>query len=328
MQLVVRTEHFPLKEPFSISRGSRTETQVVTAIIRDGHVQGWGEAVPYPHYGETIEKVLDAIEQARTVVEAGDQDALQHVLPPGSARNVLDCALWDFYAKKTNNPAWKRAGLDAPPKPVLTAYTISLDRAEKMADQAARHRDRPLQKIKLGGPDDAQCLQAVRAAAPDSRLIVDANEGWDHDRLEPMLELCSNLDVEIVEQPLPAGKDEILTQHPPGRRKLLLCADESFHVADDVHHLSDRYDAVNIKLDKTGGLTEALLTISEAKRVGMQIMLGSMVCSSLGVAPAFLLASSAHWVDLDGPLLLAQDRKEHIKSQGSILIAPEPELWG
>jgi L-Ala-D/L-Glu epimerase len=318
-------ESFPIAGRFVISRGAKTEARVVVATIESGAVRGRGECVPYPRYGESVESVVAAIESVRAQIEAGaDRAQLQALLPPGAARNALDCALWDLEAKATGVPAHVRAGIAAP-GPVMTAYTISVDTPEAMAAAAARAASRPLLKVKLGGAGDRGRIAAVRAAAPAATLIVDANEAWAPADLAPLLAACAEAGVALVEQPLPAADDAALARIP---HPVPICADESVHGLAGLAALRDRYDAVNIKLDKTGGLTEALAVAAEAERLGFAIMVGCMVGTSLAMAPALLLAARAAFVDLDGPLLLARDRPEGLAFEGSTLMPATPALWG
>ena len=318
-------ERFPIAGRFAIARGAKTEAHVVVAEIGDGSARGRGECVPYARYGETVDGVLAAIESVRAEIEAGiDRATLQGLLPPGAARNALDCALWDLEAKRTGVPVFARAGL-APPQPTMTAFTISVDRPAAMADAAARAATRPLLKVKLAGAGDGERLAAVRAAAPAATLIVDANEAWTPADLAPMLAACIEARVALIEQPLPAGADQALADI---EHRVPICADESVHGHDGLGALRGRYDAVNIKLDKTGGLTEALAVADAAERMGFAIMVGCMVGTSLAMAPALLLAARARFVDLDGPLLLARDRPEGLRFEGSTLWPGGPELWG
>lgn len=323
--LTCRVESFPIAGRFAIARGAKTEANVVVATLERDGARGRGECVPYARYGESVDSVTAAIEAARGAVEAGaDRAALQALLPPGAARNALDCALWDLEAKLTGVPAYERAGL-LRPTPVTTAYTISVDTPQAMAEAAARAARRPLLKVKLAGAGDRERLAAVREAAPDSTLIVDANEAWAEADLEPMLDACAEARVALVEQPLPAGDDAALARVA---RRVPICADESVHGLAGLAALRGRYDAVNIKLDKTGGLTEALAVAAEAERLGFAIMIGCMVGTSLAMAPALLLAARARFVDLDGPLLLAKDRPEGLRFEGSTLLPGGPDLWG
>src|ERR1700683_2320363 len=301
MNLSARIERWPLAGAFTISRGSRTEAVVIVAELDDGVHRGRGEAVPYARYGEAPERVLDTIEALRPTVERGlDRVALQTVLPAGAARNALDCAYWDLAAKQSNRRVYELAGLGAP-VPVNTAYTISLGAVAEMVAAAERSAWRPLLKVKLGGEDDAQRIAAVRRAAPRAELIVDANEGWSAENLAANFAACADAGVTLIEQPLPRGADELLRNC---EKPVPICADEAVHDRASLTSLSGKYDAVNIKLDKSGGLTEALALAAEAERRGFSVMVGTMVATSLAVAPAMLVAQRARVVDLDGPLLL------------------------
>jgi L-alanine-DL-glutamate epimerase-like enolase superfamily enzyme len=316
---------FALANAFIISRGAKSEAIVVTATITEGGICGRGECVPYTRYGESIESVVAQIESARSAIEAGAERAqLQKLLPAGAARNALDCALWDFEAKRQGMPAYRLAGL-APPSPVTTAFTLSLGTPEEMAAAAAAARAYPLLKLKLGGAGDAARLAAVRAAAPSATLIVDANEAWSEADFGANLAACAKHSIALVEQPLPAGADAALATIP---HLVPICADESLHDRVGLAALRARYDAVNIKLDKAGGLTEALALLGEAEQQGFAVMIGCMVASSLAMAPALLLASRAKYVDLDGPLLLAQDRPDGLRYDGAIVHPPSAALWG
>ncbi len=325
VEMSVAIEAFPIEGRFVIARGAKTRALVVTATLRAGGATGRGECVPYARYGESPESVVEAIETVRAAIESGaDRAALQNVLPAGAARNALDCALWDLEAKSTGVPAHRRAGL-GPPAPLTTAFTLSVGTPDDMFTAAVRAAHRPLLKIKLAGDGDPERLKAVRAGAPQARLIVDANEAWRAENLHANIDACASLGVELIEQPLPAGADEILGGV---ERRVKICADESAHDAAGLAALRGRYDAVNIKLDKTGGLTEALAMIAAARRAGFEIMAGCMVGTSLAMAPATLIAQTAEFVDLDGPLLLARDREPGLRFEGSILYPPTPELWG
>lgn len=324
-QLAVATERFPIAGAFVIARGARTEAEVVVATVAQGAARGRGECVPYARYGESAASVVAAIEGVRDAIEGGaDQAVLQSLLPAGAARNALDCALWDLDAKRTSVAAYRLAGLDRV-APATTAYTISVGAPQAMAEAARAASHRPLLKIKLGGAGDPERLAAVRRAAPDATLIVDANEAWDEADLDAHFAACVEAGVALVEQPLPAGRDAALAAV---KRPVPICADESVHARADLAALVDRYDAVNIKLDKTGGLSEALATAREAQRLGLGIMVGCMVGTSLAMAPATLLAGYARFVDLDGPLLLARDRAPGLRYEGSVVFPPNPELWG
>ncbi|CAO4146170.1 Dipeptide epimerase [Methylorubrum thiocyanatum] len=324
-RLTVAVERFPIAGAFTISRGSRTEAVVVVATLEEGGVQGRGECVPYARYGESVESVAAALEeQAGWIAGGGSRFDLADRMKPGAARNALDCALWDFEAKRTGRPAHELAGLSAP-VPVTTAYTLSLGDPEAMEEAARNAAHRPLLKVKLGGEGDPERIAAVRRGAPDSRLIVDANEAWRAETIEQNLAACAAANVGLIEQPLPAGDDGLLAEID---RTIPICADESLHDRAGLDALAKRYDAINIKLDKAGGLTEALKLAHEARARGFEIMVGCMVGSSLAMAPAMLLAHHAAYVDLDGPLLLARDREPGLRYEGSTVYPPLPDLWG
>jgi L-alanine-DL-glutamate epimerase-like enolase superfamily enzyme len=319
-KLVARIEHWPIAGSFTISRGAKTEAEV----SRNGRI-GRGECVPYPRYGETPEATLAALRSMQEPLAQGlDRNALQTAMPAGAARNALDCALLDLEAKTRGRRAWNLLGRPAP-RACTTAYTISLGTPEAMAAATAKAAHRPLLKIKLGGDGDGARIAAVRASAPESELIVDANEAWTSDNLEQRLAECAAMGVTLVEQPLPAGQDEALARI---RRPLAVCADESVHDRNSLAGLRERYDAVNIKLDKTGGLTEALAMADAAHALGFEIMIGCMVATSLAMAPAMLLAPRARFVDLDGPLLLARDREDGLRYDESLVYPPDAALWG
>jgi L-Ala-D/L-Glu epimerase len=322
--LSLRTERWPIAGGFAISRGAKTEAAVVVAEIADGTLRGRGECVPYGRYGESVRGVMAAIAAfTPRIAEGLDRVELQKALPPGAARNALDCALWDLEAKRTGRRVWELVGLPAP-EPVLTAFTISLDTPEAMAQAAAKAK-LPLLKLKLGAPGDPERLLAVRRAVPDATLIVDANEGWNPGNLAENFAACVAARVDWIEQPLPADDDAALASiaHP-----IQVCADESVHDRASLAALRDKYDAVNIKLDKTGGLTAALALAEAAASMDFAIMVGSMVSTSLGVAPALLLSAKARFVDLDGPLLLAADRSEGLRYVQGLVLPPDPALWG
>jgi L-Ala-D/L-Glu epimerase len=322
--LHIAVERFPIAGRFVISRGAKTEAVVVVATLTEDNVIGRGECVPYARYGEGIESVVAQIEAWRPAIEAGGgRGDLQKALSAGAARNALDCALWDLEAKRSGMRVFERAGLAAPAA-AITAYTLSLDTPEAMA-MAAKSAARPLLKLKLGGDGDAERLAAIRAAAPDATLIVDANEAWSAENLAANLAACAAHGVALIEQPLPAGRDAILADIA---HSVPLCADESLHDRADLAGLRGRYDAINIKLDKAGGLTEALALADDAAQFGFQIMIGCMVATSLAMAPALLLAARAQYVDLDGPLLLAHDRPDGLVYDGSWVHPPAPNLWG
>ncbi len=318
-------EHFPIAGSFTISRGSKTTASVVTCTLeQDGH-SGRGECVPYGRYGETIDSVLAQIETLRTLIESGvDRETLRQSMPAGAARNAVDCAFWDLESKITGIRAFTTAGIGEP-SALTTAYTLSLGEPEAMADQAAKYAHRDLLKIKVGTADDKSRIRAVRAAAPDSAIVLDANEGWTEDNLAYHFAACLEANVALIEQPLPAGRDGLLATIP---RPVPVCADESVHKTEDLAQLAGLYDAVNIKLDKTGGLTEALRMRDAARALNLKIMVGCMVGTSLGMAPAVLLAQGAEFVDLDGPLLLAKDREPGLRYEASLVFPPLPALWG
>ncbi|MEM0944389.1 MAG: N-acetyl-D-Glu racemase DgcA [Pseudomonadota bacterium] len=313
---------FPIAGTFTISRGSRTETVVVECRISDGTHQGRGECVPYARYGESVESVVAQIESAAS--PDLDRTRLAAMLPPGAARNAVDCALWDLEAKRAGRRVWELAGLPAP-GPEITAYTLSLDTPEAMRASAETHAHRPLLKIKLGGSGDIERLRAVRAGAPGARIVIDANEGWDATTYAEIAPVILDLGVEMVEQPLPAGDDAPLAGIA---RPLPVCADEAAHDRASLPALAGKYDMVNIKLDKTGGLTEALALRDAATAAGLQVMVGCMIGSSLGMAPATLVAQGAAVTDLDGPLLLAADREHGLRYDAEGVHPPSAQLWG
>ena len=321
MPIEISRDVFRLAQVFTISRGSRTEAQVLTACISEGNVWGRGECVPYARYGETLDSVTAEIEG---LPDAFTRAELYDLLPAGAARNAVDCALWDLEAKQTGKRVWELAGL-ATPGPEITAYTLSLDTPENMQAQAAVHAHRPLLKIKLGTPDDMPRLEAVRAGAPGARIIVDANEGWSAAVYADLAPHLVRLGVSLVEQPLPAGEDDALMGM---KRPVPVCADESCHDRGSLARLKGKYDVVNIKLDKTGGLTEALALRAAALAEGYEVMVGCMVGSSLAMAPATLVAQGAKVVDLDGPLLLAEDREDALIFDAAGVHPPTAKLWG
>jgi len=325
VKLAIREETFPIAGRFTIARGSKTEAHVIYAELEDqGHI-GRGESVPYARYGESIEQALNDIEAVRDRIEAGlNFSDLHDLLPAGAARNAIDCALWDLNAKITGVPAWQTAGLRRL-DPLKTAYTLSLDTPDAMGAQAAANARRPLLKLKIGGPDDLDRIEAVRANAPKARLIVDGNEGLSFDDLIRIAPDMKTLDVRLIEQPLKVAEDEQLLGYDC---PVPLCADESLHTRAELDRCARLYNYVNIKLDKTGGLTEALALKAEAARADLGIMVGCMVATSLSMAPAMIVAQGADFVDLDGPLLLACDREHGLEITGSILHPPRPELWG
>jgi L-Ala-D/L-Glu epimerase len=324
VRLAARIERWPTAGAFVISRGAKTDVDVVVATVAEGEWRGRGEATAIYYHGETAESVREQIlEMTGHIADGAGRADLLTLMPRGAARNALDCALWDLVAKIGGTRAFALAGLPAP-APVVTAYTISLGSPETMA-ASAKAAARPLLKLKLGGDGDAARIAAVRASVPDAKLIVDANEAWLPDQLEAHLSTCAAQGVALIEQPLPAGHDALLAKidHP-----VPICADESLHDRSDLADLRSRYDAINIKLDKAGGLTEALALAAAAEQVGFQLMIGCMVATSLAMAPALLLAGRAAYVDLDGPLLLAKDRPDGLVYEGSRVYPPSPTLWG
>ncbi|GAA0407789.1 dipeptide epimerase [Cocleimonas flava] len=325
ISLSARSESFPIEGSFTISRGSKTKVDVVVVELSDGKHTGRGECVPYARYGESIDSVIELIMSLEDDIKNGlDRGALQTKLESGAARNALDCAFWDLEAKQKNTRAWNIAGI-ADMQNLTTAYTLSLETPEKMRESAAKNADRPLLKLKLGGEGDIQRVQAVRLGAPNSRLIVDANEGWTAETYQELVPKLHELGVEMIEQPFPAGDDEILKTLD---RPIALCADESCHDRESLKDIIGKYDMINIKLDKTGGLTEAFALKEEAEANGLTIMVGCMLATSLAMAPAILVAQNTAIVDLDGPLLLAKDRENPLRFDKSELYPPEPELWG
>jgi L-alanine-DL-glutamate epimerase-like enolase superfamily enzyme len=325
ISLTVRTERWPVAGSFTIARGSRTEVDVVVAELSDGTHTGRGECIPYRRYGETIQKVLAAIESQREALARGlDRLSLQTTMTPGAARNALDCAFWDLEAKRAGQPVHALAGLP-PPRPLTTALTISLGTPDVMGEATAKVAGRALLKVKLGGDGDPERIAAVRRAAPHAELIVDANESWSARNLADNLAACSAAGVTLVEQPLPQSADDALAgfSHP-----IAVCADESAHDRTSLDRLAGKYEAINIKLDKAGGLTEALQLADEGARRGFMLMVGCMVATSLSMAPAVLVAQRARVVDLDGPLILARDRPHGLVYEESRVHPATRELWG
>jgi L-alanine-DL-glutamate epimerase-like enolase superfamily enzyme len=316
-----KAETWPIAGAFVISRGAKREAAVVVAEIGDGNHVGRGECTPYARYGETVDGVLAAIAGLGAVHSRTD---LMNKMPAGAARNALDCALWDWEAKRAGTTVTQLARLP-PLRPVITAYTISLGSPADMAAKAAAAGSMPLLKLKLGGEGDAERMRQVRAACPDTRLIVDANEAWTPEALPELMAVAAETGIEVIEQPLPAGADAALAEM---EHRIPVCADESLHTRAGLADLATRYDAINIKLDKAGGLTEALALSAAAREAGLKIMVGCMVATSLAMAPALLLAQDADWVDLDGPLLLARDRQPGLTYDGALIHPPEPALWG
>jgi len=326
-KLTITHDSWPIAGSFSISRGTKTTAEVVYIQLEHNGAVGQAECTPYARYEETIDGTMDDLETARARIEAGCSRAdVSKILKLHASRNALDCALWDLESKLSGTPVWKLAGLSREPEPVITAYTLSLDTPEKMGQAAEKASARPLLKIKLGGDGDDERLRAIREAAPKVRLIIDANEGWKPAELDNRLAVCAETGVELVEQPLPAGDDEAL--RGLDNTNVLICADESAHDKEDLHRLAGKYTAINIKLDKTGGLTEALALADAARAQGFEIMIGCMLATSLAMAPGHIIAQMAKVVDLDGPLLLAKDREPGIRFDGSLMYPPPPALWG
>ncbi|MDP1627062.1 N-acetyl-D-Glu racemase DgcA [Parvibaculum sp.] len=326
-EITVEAQSWPIAGAFTISRGSKTEARVVVATVTEMGLTGQGECVPYARYGETEKDVIAAIKaQAHAIAEGMSREQLQRAMPRGAARNALDCAMWDLEAKLAGKQVWELAGLDAP-RAITTAYTLSLGTPDEMREAAGRAAHRTLLKLKLGGggDEDIARVEAVRAGAPNAALIVDANEGWKPEQVLPMAHELARLGVSLIEQPVPAAEDEVLRgiESP-----VPLCADESAHGLEGMRRLVGLYDFINVKLDKTGGLTEALSVVRCAKRRNLRVMVGCMVSTSLAMAPATLIAQHSDYVDLDGPLLLAQDRDPALRYEGSLVYPPARELWG
>ena len=324
-RLTVGRRAWPLARPLMTAHGVKTTVDVVVAEISDVESRGRGESVPLRRYGESIDSVVAAVDAMKGAVFSGlNRETLQHALPPGAARNALDCAFWDIDAKRAYLSVAELAGLGAVP-PLLTAFTIAFDTPDKMAEAAAANRTRPLLKLELGGDGDVERVRAVRQVAPAARLIIDANESWNELQLREYMPMLIDLRVALIEQPLPADADNALARF---ERPIPLCADESCRTLADLDRLDGKYEAINIKLDKAGGLTEALALAEAAKRRGLRIMVGGVISTSLGIAPALLLAQRAEIVDLDGPSRLALDRGAGLKYDGSTIRPPDPKLWG
>jgi len=318
-------ERWPIRGTFAISRGAKTHADVVVVELREGGLLGRGECVPYGRYGESVEGVLARLEALAPRLEAGlNRQTMQTLLPAGAARNALDCAFWDLECKQAGKRIWQHLGQPAP-RPLLTAYTLSLDSPERMEQAARDNACRPLLKLKLAGASDLARVEAVRRGAPSARIIVDANEGWDETLYRQLVPELVRLKVEMIEQPLPADRDAVLAQLP---HPIPLCADESCHDRSSLERIIGRYEMVNIKTDKTGGLTEALALKHDAEAAGLQIMVGCMLATSLAMAPAFVLAQGASVVDLDGPLLLDGDRRPGFHFIDSQMQVFDAGLWG
>lgn len=324
-RLTVTRRAWALAQPFTTVHGIETTAEVVVAEISDVESRGRGEAVPLRLYGESIDSVVATLDSMKGAIASGlARDTLQSALPPGAARNVLDCAFWDMDAKRAYCSVAELAGFDTV-KPVVTAFTLAFDTPDKMAEQAAANRSRPLLRLELGGDDDGERVQAVRHAAPTARLIVDANERWVGAQLGAFMPILVDARVQLIEQPLPADADDALARLD---LPISICADESCRTFADLDRLDGKYAAINIQLDKVGGLTEALALAAEAKRRGLRIMVGGVTSTSLGIAPALLVAQHAEIVDLDGPLRLAFDRAAGLRYDGSTIHPADPKLWG
>ncbi len=324
LKIEAKKETFPLNHPFRISRGSRTEACVVTVTVSDEQYAGRGEAVPIARYNQSVESVLAQVDSIASIGDL-NRNKLLELLPAGAARNALDCALWDLEAKRSGKRAWELANIPIADQ-VETSFTISLDTPESMADAAAAAGELPILKLKLCGDDhDVARVKAVRKAAPKARLIIDANESWSPDHYRNTVSPLKEVGVELIEQPFPADADEVLEDLD---QPIPVCADESCHTSVDLPRLENRYQAINIKLDKTGGLSEALQLYQRARDNNFKILIGCMVCTSLSIAPARLLASNADWVDLDGPLLVARDREHGLEYQNGRISLPRREFWG
>ena len=327
MSRTLHSEHerFPLNAPFRIARGVKTAADVVTVTLSEGASVGRGEAVPYPRYGESVESALAAIESARSLIEeGGDRQALLQALPAGAARNALDCALWDLEARLAGRDVAEMIG-GQPIAPIVTALTIGIDTPAVMAAAARAAGDVPLLKVKVDAEDPEARIRAVRAAAPGAALIVDPNESWDRALVEAIQDVLVATNVALLEQPVPAGDDEWLDGFSPA---VPICADEAVHVAADLDVVARRYQAVNVKLDKSGGMTAALDVAREARAMGLGLMTGCMICSSLSIAPALHLAAMSDFADLDGPLWLQEDRPGGIRQEGGLIHPPAKGFWG
>lgn len=321
-------ERYPIAGKFTISRGSKTEAVVVVCELSHGIHKGHGECVPYARYGESIESVSEQIRAVEPLLKQGGsaatlREALQTAMPAGAARNAVDCALWDLQAKQSGSTVATILNLKA--KPLITAITVSIDTPQAMHAATAKLAHHPLIKVKIGGENDAERIRAVREAAPQAQIILDANEGWNPDNFDHNIGVAAECNIALIEQPLPSSDDNYLLT---ADRPVPVCADESAHTSQGLEALKDRYDAVNIKLDKTGGLTEALIMRDKARALDLKVMVGCMVGSSLAMAPALMVAQDADFVDLDGPLLLARDRQPALHYDGTTVTPPLPELWG
>jgi L-alanine-DL-glutamate epimerase-like enolase superfamily enzyme len=325
MEASVRSESWPIRDGFRIARGGRTVAEVVVVEVRDGESIGRGECVPYARYGESVDSVIEQIEAVLGVSGSAALRARALSMPTGAARNAIDCALWDLAGARARRPVWALVGQKAAPRPVSTMRTVSVGDLDAMRSAATRLRSARMIKVKVDGGDDLKRIAAVHAEAPDAELIVDANEAWSLDQLAAWLPSLPELGVTVLEQPLPAGEDSALQEL---ERALPICADESFHDRHSFPEIDERYDVINVKLDKAGGLTEALECVAIAKGRGLQVMVGCMVCTSLATEPALLLAAEAEYVDLDGPLLLERDRPGALHDREAGLLRPSPSVWG
>jgi L-alanine-DL-glutamate epimerase-like enolase superfamily enzyme len=325
MKASVRVESWPIRGGFRIARGARSAAEVVVLELDDGQNTGRAECVPYARYGESIESVRAEIEAGCRGLHGTEARAEAHAMPAGAARNAIDCALWELEAKRARQPVWQLAGLGRGPEPVYTMRTVSVGSVDEMRGAALAFDGSRVIKVKVDGGRDLERIEAVHQAVPTARLVVDANEAWSIEQLAAWLPRLPELGVSVLEQPLRAGRDSALEGLP---REVMLCADESFHDRQSFSSIADRYDMVNIKLDKTGGLSEAIYCMRFAQSSGFQVMLGCMVSTSLAIAPALLLASGAEYVDLDAPLLLETDREGALHDRGSGLLRPSPSIWG
>ena len=321
MNIKTKVDVFPLKKLFTISRGSRTEAEVVSVKVSKDGFTGYGECVPYKRYNETVKSVIDQITNLNQV---NNRYELEQNLPPGAARNALDCAFWDLEAKLNNTSVADL--IDLIISPVITSFTLSLDTSEKMGQEAQLNSHLPILKIKLGGGnEDLERIKSVRKFAPQSDIIVDANEGWSLDEYNYLIPHFVEAKIKMIEQPFPSQYDGELKNI---NRPIPICADESCHDTSSLEKCIGKYDVINIKLDKTGGLTEALKLKKNAELHNFDIMVGCMVGSSLSMAPALYVAQNVKWVDLDGPLLLSEDRKNPLKYSNSKIHPPLKDLWG
>ena len=306
-KLLVKKEEFPLLVPFKIAHGTRDVSELIyVRIIEDGYI-GEGESCPYNRYGESCESVLDQIEGIRSQIESGISiEELQNIMPAGAARNAVDCALWALEAKKQGEAVWEIANLPKP-KMVKTAYTISINEPHIMEQEALEKKDiYPIFKIKLAGDGkDKDRMCAVRKSAPINKMVVDANESWNKDIYKECIDMCQDLGISMIEQPFISYKDNKLQDLD---KPITVCADESCHTCQDLDGLIGKYDMVNIKLDKTGGLTEAIKLVKKAKELNFQIMVGCMISTSLGILPAYYISQLVNFIDIDSPLFLAKDR--------------------